>query len=74
MNSLLQLVLIATIFVQSVISVQAPLVISDGTPVRIRINQTISSADAKVGQTVDFEILDDVNLGRGFAHILRNGC
>ena len=74
MNTLLQLVLIATIFVQSVISVQAPLVISDGTPVRIRINQTISSADGKVGQTVDFEILDDVNLGRGFAHILRRGC
>jgi hypothetical protein len=34
----------------------------DGTPVRIRINQTISSADAKVGQNVDFEILDEVKV------------
>src|SRR5437867_7891255 len=63
MNTLLQLILIVIIIVQPVTPVQAPLAISDGTPVRIRINQTISSADAKVGQTVDFEILDEIKVG-----------
>ncbi len=58
MNTFLQLVLIATIVVQ-----QGTPAVLDGTPVRIRINQTISSADAKVGQTVDFEILDEIKVG-----------
>src|SRR5260370_1500008 len=35
--------------------------LDDGTPVRIRINRTISSEDARVGDTVDFEVLEDVN-------------
>jgi hypothetical protein len=35
--------------------------LDDGTPVRLRINRTISSEDAKVGDTVDFEVLEDVN-------------
>jgi hypothetical protein len=34
--------------------------LDDGTPVRLRINRTISSEDAKVGDTVDFEVLEDV--------------
>jgi len=34
--------------------------LDDGTPVRLRINRTISSEDAKVGDTVDFEVLDEV--------------
>src|ERR1700685_1117857 len=34
-----------------------------GTPVRIRINRTVSSADANVGDQVDFTTLDDVKLG-----------
>jgi len=37
--------------------------LEDGTPVKLRINQTISSADARVGQTVDFEVLEEVKLG-----------
>jgi hypothetical protein len=41
---------------------QASTNIPDGTPLKIRINQTISSADAKVGQTVDFEVLDEVKV------------
>jgi plastocyanin len=34
--------------------------LEDGTPVKLRINRTISSADAQVGDTVDFEVLEDV--------------
>jgi hypothetical protein len=37
-------------------------VLEDGTPVRLRINRTISSADAHVGDNVDFEVLDDITL------------
>jgi hypothetical protein len=35
-------------------------VLEDGTPVRMRIARTVSSADAKTGDTVDFEVLEDV--------------
>lgn len=35
-------------------------VLEEGTPVRLRINRTISSADAHVSDTVDFEVLDDI--------------
>lgn len=34
----------------------------DGTPVKLRLSQTISSADAKVGQEVPFEVLEDVSV------------
>ena len=35
----------------------------DGTPVRLRISRNLSSADAKTGETVDFEVLEDVRVG-----------
>jgi hypothetical protein len=38
------------------------LVLEDETPVRLRLNRTISSADAHVGDTVDFEVLDDITV------------
>jgi hypothetical protein len=38
-------------------------ILPEGTPIRMRINRTVSSADAQVGDNVDFETLDDVNLG-----------
>lgn len=38
------------------------LVLQDGTPVRLRINRTISSADAKTGDRVDFEVLEDIRV------------
>jgi len=41
---------------------QAPFVLHDGTPVRIRLNRNLSSADAKVGESVDFEVLEDVKI------------
>jgi len=34
--------------------------LEDGTPVKLRISRTVSSEDAKVGDTVDFEVLEDV--------------
>lgn len=41
---------------------QAPFVLHDGTPVRLRLSRNISSADATVGETVDLEVLDDVKV------------
>ncbi len=37
--------------------------LQDGTPVKLRINRNMSSADAKTGDTVDFEVLEDVKFG-----------
>ena len=37
-------------------------VLEEETPVRLRINRTVSSADAQVGDTVDFEVLDDITV------------
>jgi hypothetical protein len=37
-------------------------VLEDGTPVKLRINRTVSSSDAHVGDTVDFEVLEEVNV------------
>jgi hypothetical protein len=37
-------------------------VLEDETPVRLRLNRTISSADAHVGDTLDFEVLDDITV------------
>lgn len=37
-------------------------VLEEGTPVRLRLNRTVSSADAHVGDTLDFEVLDDITV------------
>jgi hypothetical protein len=37
-------------------------VLEDQAPVRLRLNRTISSADAHTGDTVDFETLDDITV------------
>jgi len=37
-------------------------VLEDSTPVKLRINRTVSSADAHAGDTVDFEVLEDVSV------------
>ncbi len=34
----------------------------DGTPVKLRLSETVSSADAKPGQQVPFEVTDDVRV------------
>jgi hypothetical protein len=35
----------------------------DGTPLKLRLGRTMSSKDAKDGETVDFEVLEDVKVG-----------
>ena len=37
-------------------------VLEDATPVKVRFNRTVSSADAHVGDTVDFEVLQDISV------------
>jgi hypothetical protein len=46
-------------------TVKAPLAfgLEDGTPIKMRITRTISSADAKVHEKVDFEILEETKIG-----------
>jgi hypothetical protein len=49
-------------------SVPAPVtpgkpVLEDGTPVKLRLARNVSSADAHVGDTVDFEVLEEVRVG-----------
>jgi hypothetical protein len=39
-----------------------PHTLVDGTPVKLRLSQTMSSADAKVGQEVPFEVIEDVQI------------
>ncbi len=34
--------------------------LEDGTPVKLRTARTISSADAHVGDTLDFEVLEEI--------------
>jgi len=46
--------------------------LEDGTPVKLRTARTISSADAHAGDTLDFEVLEDVFVG-GNLVIPKNG-
>ncbi len=39
-----------------------PHTLLDGTPVKLRLSQTLSSADAKVGQEIPFEVVEDVKV------------
>ncbi len=38
-------------------------ILHEGTPVRMKLNRTISSATEHQGDSVDFEVLDDVKAG-----------
>lgn len=46
--------------------------LEDGTPIKLRTARTISSADAHAGDTLDFEVLEDVFV-RGVLVIPKNG-
>jgi len=37
-------------------------VLEDATPVKMRINRTVSAGDAKAGDTVDFEVLQGISV------------
>jgi hypothetical protein len=39
-----------------------PNTLLDGTPVKLRLSETISSAEAKVGQQVPFEVIDEIDV------------
>jgi hypothetical protein len=39
-----------------------PMVLEDGTPVKLRTGRTISSAEARVGDTLDLEVLEEVRI------------
>ena len=41
-----------------------PNTLLDGTPVKLRLSQTISSADTKVGQEVPFEVVEDISVNQ----------
>ena len=45
---------------QPAVSNQTPFVLQDGTPIKLRLSQTVSSADAHVNDRVEFEVLEDV--------------
>jgi hypothetical protein len=36
--------------------------LEDGTPVKLRISQTVSSADAHLNDRVEFEVLEDIKV------------
>lgn len=39
---------------------QSPLILMDGTPIKMRLNRNLSSETARVGDSVDFEVLEDI--------------
>jgi len=39
------------------------LVLHDATPVRLRLTRNLSSADSKTGDTIDFEVLEEIKAG-----------
>lgn len=45
---------------QPAASTRTAFVLEDGTPVKLRLSQTVSSADAHVNDRVEFEVLEDV--------------
>jgi hypothetical protein len=45
---------------QTNVATQGRFILEDGTPIKLVLGETISSADATVGQTVPFEVVEDV--------------
>jgi hypothetical protein len=50
------------LFGQDVPGIPASLLIADGTPVKLQLNQTISSAHARIGDRLDFVVPADVTI------------
>jgi hypothetical protein len=51
-----------TTVAQTVAPSTETITLHDATPVRLRLTRNLSSADAKTGDTADFEVLDDVKV------------
>jgi hypothetical protein len=48
---------------QALAQVPGTITLDDGTPIRLRTTNSISSADAHVDDRVDFEVVDDIKVG-----------
>jgi hypothetical protein len=67
--ALLSLLLLQTVSAQqagfqqpATSSVSSKFVLDDGTPIKLRLNRNLSSADAKAGDNIDFEVLEEVKV------------
>lgn len=41
-----------------------PIILTDGTRIRLRLKDTLSSSTAKAGQRIEFEVMSDVRVGK----------
>lgn len=55
-------VILAGLLVSNFAAAQEPLILQDGTPVKLRLGENLSSESARVGDTVSFEVLEDVDV------------
>ena len=44
------------------VATNQPFALDDGTPIKLRLNRTLSSADAKTGDNIDFEVLEEIKI------------
>jgi len=58
---LLVLLLPQTLLGQQLVQSAEPIVVPEGTPVRLRLIETVSSAHARIGDPLEFVVLEDVN-------------
>ena len=43
-------------------TISTKFVLDDGTPIKLRLDRNLSSADAKTGDNIDFEVLEEVKI------------
>jgi hypothetical protein len=55
-------IIITAFLLGHVTTAQQPLVLQDATPVKLRLSQNLSSETARVGDTVSFEVLEDIDV------------
>jgi LssY-like putative type I secretion system component LssY len=65
---LLMVFLLPCVSAQEMSAVPAKLTIPDGTPIHLQLAENVSSAHARIGDSLDFVVVKDVNLG-GFTAI-----
>jgi len=53
-------ILLTALFVDQFAIAAEPLFLHDATPIRMRLSRNLSSSGVKVGETADFEVLDEV--------------
>lgn len=54
---------VAVLAVQSAAQNAGPITLDDGSPIRLRTTDTITSAEAHVDDRVNFEVVDDIKVG-----------